>query len=536
MINYNWKILQRLVAIIPTVNFDKTLRIYLTSPEKQQYISLASKNISYCDYKKVEINNNSFKLKIDYWCSSYNNKYSIDIYVKSNELPNPEDWYKVENIHESSIGSIITQADIKDGLIEGNFEAIFSNVEEAVDKISFISPKMKEYGKCLEETQRVLNCEIFSKTKKYIPGHRYDSISETRYYLCPVLTSKENLGRTELIEDPEQYKQAYLYVNNIDTETEKTVSDILKSRPFGNSDNSIKIGFNSPLMVDSGELLGNDFSGNVQDYWDYFIDNTIDSQKATLPFGYTYINDISQLLNIFTCFSENHIEIRKDWKDRLIPILIESLRYVICLGWENPVYKYVNISLQKNNSIEENTENLYKILVHKLTQKDPNILKSIFYEQLLNTIGIDIKALAIEVLSEWDINKLINSFEDFLKYSFYFELRNNVTINTTRQKTAIDVADVNTLAKLYGESELTKIIRQLIEYAKDNLGQGVDEFTSVNLGTKKSPIKYITCRITLENLYKYLNGKFSKELQDNIMNFRFTSIVIVFDDSKINKL
>ena len=394
---------------------------------------------------------------------------------------------------------------------------------------------MKEYNICLEETRRILNCEIFSKTKKYKPGHRYDNIAETRFYLCPILTNKESSENSELIRDPEQYKEAYLYVNNIKTETEKTISDVLKNRSLGNSEDSIKIGYNNPLMVDSGKCLDNDFSGNIQDYWDYLIDNAEKLNKETLQFGYTYTKDISQILNVFTCFSKDQLEIKKEWKDRLIPILIKSLQYVIYTCWENPFYyKYTGIQLLNTNSIEDNSESLYKALIYKQIIDDQNILKSIFYKQLLNQIGIDIKNLAVEVLSNWSTEKLINSFEDFLKYSFYYDLRNEDTVNVSHQKTSINKTDIKTLTSLYGESELTKIIKEIIEYASNHLGQGLYEFSSINIGTTKNPIRYITCKVTLADIYNYFKGEIPQSLQEDIMMYHFTSVVVIYDDK--NKL
>ena len=287
MIN-NWRITSDITLMLE--NLGNGNNVYIACPEKKQYeagVLKLSKNI----YKIITIENTDLRLKLDY------NDNGLVLYIKTDKIPG---WCKVMNFYEPSIWNIIKQSRVEKGELKETYQAVFSDFDTKT--LSFVSKNMNEYKIYLEEMTRRLRCEIGKKTKLLKPGHRYDILKETRYYLCSVKSRKESLGCSDFLSDS-KIKDAYIYVNMIKS-SDLTVSDVLNGNKFGTGLYDLKIAISEKTTwIDSGEKLANDFTGNIKDYWEQIIDNSLKAYRKKVEGSeyYTSANWTKEIFEILGC-------------------------------------------------------------------------------------------------------------------------------------------------------------------------------------------------------------------------------------------
>lgn len=508
----NWRLTSELIAYVPTDSVKK--EVFLAATEKKQYQTQVLKLINERPYQEVRLYENQFELKFD------GDDNTIDLYLKCNELSNSEEWFKVENFYKPGIWNLLENHTIEKGIIkteeENKFEVIF---EEELPYVSFIEPNMKNFKKCFEEMKRKINCEMCKKTSKWIPGHRYDSFSESIFPLCTALSRKTSITNSEYIKDFEKMPEVFIYVNELDKET--TVSEVLKNRSFGDGPADLKIAFKPKLMVDVGEVLKNDYSGNIKDYWLSIYDNARSKKKS-----------IKEILDTFSVTSD-----KLDNPDLPISELTDITQEVI----ENVLIDCWNLTnvrgdlvVGDSNSIEDNTTRTEKLFVINGIL-DVNFLKGLYYPELYNDLEIDLSKSATAAIGNISSLKMTHDFNIYLKYIKYWS--NPLRVNTEkcyskqRVKSTKYKLDVVTLKDIFGESELKDTIVEVINHVRENFGLGATEYSVINVGTKKEPREYITCKITLEDIIKYKKGvlNMSETLKNDILEHHFAWVQVMFD-------
>jgi hypothetical protein len=113
-------------------------------------------------------------------------------------------------------------------------------------------------------------------------------------------------------------------------------------------------------------------------------------------------------------------------------------------------------------------------------------------------------------------------------------MRKETDKNTSRQreKSTRYKLDIVTLKDLYGESsELKDTIIECINKVRSNYGLGASEYEKINIGTRKEPLEYIICELTLEDIIKLKKGvsELSETLKNEIMKRHFVWVQVVFD-------
>ncbi|MBP3732095.1 MAG: hypothetical protein J6I84_02495 [Bacilli bacterium] len=501
-----WRLTSEIIAYFPI----GTKKVYLSAVEKKQYQSEVLKLIGNEVCEEVRLYENSFKLMIG---------ENLSIYAKCSEFP-VDDWYEIPNFHLPELSKIIAQVDIGHGIINGEYEACFS--DNQLGKVSFVCPEMLEYKSYFEEMKRRINCEMCKKTKKWVPGHRYDTITSSVYYLCPVLSRRKDELNSEFKSSESDMSEVFLYVESLNDD-EKKISDILRGRGMG----EIKIGYTKSSMVDSGVALEDDFSGDIQDYWKDIFKNTSGE-------------NLKSVLDIFSIISPGRsllsdripvLELSDIIKNHIFTTIIDS--------WDIDHYR-ADLYIGNKNSDEENIRNLSKLFI--ATQiKDGNFLKNLYYPELFKNIGLNLLGLATEVFHEWQGTKLDGDFDTYLKYHDYYANQNRIKLENNTSKQRIKSTDykleVVTLKDLYGEGELRDTIKAVIENARDNYGLGISEYTAVNIGTKKDPKEYIISKVTLDDILKFKKGisGMSENLKKEIMLSHFVWASVTFDkEGEIN--
>ena len=506
----SWRLSSDLIAF-----FSNDL-VYLCSPEKKSYRSAILKKIygNTQSPKEVNIENNQFNLKI--------NK-DFRVFIKCGEFPNPNHFYEVKNFSKVSdysdipdIGSIISQVNgIDHGVYPDNiiFEAAFS--EEKPDEVMFINDSMPEYKEAFQEMKRRLNCSLYKKTKKWIPGHRYDSLSETYYYLGEFLSRRKEPYNSSFIKDPSDMQTVYLVTKDIDDSFGK-ISDIFKTKIFGNENDNILVLDKLPSCVDSGEVLENDVT-NIQDYWDNLVENSYNKYKNTNKFGLVTFDNQKYIFDIF-CYQSvgkldyNISELTKAKIEDVIKTEMTNIK--------------VSSKSDKSNLLNEYTT---KII-------DGNIDRVNYYTELFNVLQIDKKI--IENIDKLDVDSLLLNLNSYVKYGEihrYFKNNSKVLISKQRINSTSYKLDVITIDELLsGFDDLKSVVIDIINNARNNYGIGVSQMSDINVGTKKCPKVYTTISMNILDIINYYNGidNIPEKVKFEILNKKFWGLELTIDKDR----
>jgi len=523
----SWRIVPG-VTVLLLLNGKK--EIYLASPEQKQQLKNVTKVINE-PYQALEMGDNKFKIKITHNESSNENECGIKVLVSSELLPEPNEWYVVRNLVMEHIGEFIESSDSKNGVLLEDFMAVFSDIDGINSMVSFTNEKMRNYESCLDEMQRRLNCELFSKTKKLKPGHRYDTLKETRYYLCPVMIRKTNENKSEFILEPEDLSVGYLYVNKL--KDEKSVSEILNTRHFGDDEFGIKISYTTNSMVDSGEVISDDFSGNIMDYWESMYNTNWNYYIITDEYGYQYQSDLTNILKMFSLTStkDNILRNKNKWTEILINLVNDNLYNIILNNWN--IGKFRNELVIKDNKDKKENQDALLVLFINYLKNDCNILKNTYYRDLFNWFDINVENLIENQLNEWSEISLVKDFDTFYKHSTYFKERQLISNISQQRNMSNNYGIEKKLIKdLFGEGILTDTITKLITKANNKFGKGVDKYTVINVGTKANPIEYVSCIVSIKNILDFYNNKLDDEIKSDILKNRFNNITVIFDRNK----
>ena len=499
----NWRLTSEVIAyVVPTEK-----EVWLAAAEKKQYQVGVIKLINGKPYQEVRLYENQFSLRFG------GGDNDFDIYLKCEELP--DDWFKVANFYKPGIWNLIEGHTIVNGELGEKFEVIF---EEDIPYVSFIEPNMKNFKKCFEEMKRKMNCEMCKKTTKWIPGHRYDSFTESIFPLCTTKLRKTSLTNSEFLKDLDKMPDVWIYVEELGNE--KTVSEVLKNRSFGDGPTDLKIGFKTKSMVDAGEILTNDYSGNIKDYWLPIFENAKNSGKS-----------LKEILDTFSTYSDSPnptlpiMELENLTKDTIEGVLVES--------WNLDNIR-ADLLVGDKNKEEENIERARKLFVISGI-KDPNFLKGLYYPELYKELGIEMEDLTKEAIENVKGIRMTQDFNTYLKYQNYWgnpgRIDTGKCCSKQRVKSTNYKLDVVTLKDLYGDTELKDTIIEAVNKVREDFGLGATEYSLVNIGNKKEPKEYIICKLTLSDLIKYKKGvsKMSENLKNEIIENHFVWVQVIFD-------
>lgn len=471
---------------------------------------------------KIQLTENKFKIK-----------FSEDLVpqVKHKDLPGGE-WYRVRNIvfddhicdevFRKELGKMITAAGSLDGS-EKIFEVAFS--EEYPGKVRLVTDTSEDYSECFNEMNRRLNCKLYKKTKKWIPGHRYDTDYCTYYYLGDFYCNRENSYNSV-------YKRSTDTVPLVieDIGDCNSISEVFKTKSFGKGKNNIYALEAVKLAVDSGEVLKSDVP-NIQDLWDDMVDLVIDNPEF----------DTGNIFEIFAYSSKPITSPIVDpnkvygWRDRLEIRLEEELTRT-CLTFWDIKSNVVSDNCRLAPGFANNAEGLWDLYTESYLYKVMNVRKIEYYKTLLDELGIDILALCDQLTNSFTLHRdIFNSFDLYQKYGKYYfkyhdaKMSRVDSIQRKGRRSGITSENVR-LESVYPEVLKNKLI-ELINYSISNYGAGVDRFMLRNDGTKHSPITYYDITIKLKNIiesYKSLS-EMPENLKNEIMAARFWTVNVQLD-------
>ena len=518
----DWRLTPSLDAFI-VLGIDNKI-IYLAASEKKQYKLAVSKLIG-TSSKEIHIDINEFEMKISL------EHDDLSMFIRNPEALPDDSWYKVGNFGGNYFDYFLELSGNKGEFPGHTFEAVFSESSPTV--VSFSSPGMKNYKAYFEEMKRRINCEVKRKTKKWVPGHRYDTLKETYYYLGEVMSRRADDKDSEFLTD-DKMVPAYLYVRTIN-DGETTISDILNNRSFGADEDSIRVIYSLPYAGDSGAVLSGEIS-DFSKYWDALIKNAIKKNTVSDCFGYKRVGHIKDALDPLcyqTAGKLSYSSSPDDYKTSIRDLLFKSIYDIFICNWNIPsIRKDMNIS--STNGEAENVQALEKSLY--FYTEDVNSSRYAYYASFFKAIGIDIKDIISRSIACWDESDLSENFEEFIKNRDYFDLRKNQSAITSRQRVTSTPykLDVTTLASIFGTGELTETLKKMVGFARENFGAGVTKYILYNIGTKKQPKEYESIEISLLDLVNWCGGpeNVPSMLQKEIIATKFTRAFIAIDKDR----
>jgi len=517
----DWRFTSDVVLMFESASDEN--KVYIASPEKKQYEVIVSK-LSSNIYRRETLENSDFEIKIG---RMY--KGCPRIYIKTTQLPTL-DWTVVANFYDLSMWNIISQCNIKKGEVKGKFKIAFS--ESDPKAVSLISPDMIEYNEAQEEMKRRLRCDIGKKTKLLKPGHRYDLPKETRYYLCPIVSRKSNQCASDFQDDKLTLSTSgYIYTNVI-LESDHSISDVLRSRKIGTEPSDLKVAIseNTP-WIDSGEVLWNDFSGNIKDYWESIVDNTSRANKIIVgDSDFTIHPDLSSILEILGCQSEVDLEykISDSLSTKLKSIISELLEYNLLKFWKIRASK-PELELSEKKSTEENAEILERLFY--MSFEDRNINKFSYYQSLFGKLSIELNKMSEILITNFSESDLTDGFENYMKYKFYWSNKKSMYYSNSRPildyVLLVDQENPSKIEDLFGKTELSKTLGDLYSYAISNFGEGIQEYKVIKTDRKSTDFS-VFCRITLNDIIKFKKGVsgMSESLKNDIIINKFDNLTI----------
>jgi len=498
--NNKWRLVSDVMAMFPANNPDV---VFITNLDNKKQEALIAGDIekyfNTTNYTKQTVNN-EFHVKIDIG----------GFYIKCDNFLDNSRWYLVINFQPELVFDIIPQVKNNLGVFDELFEAIFN--DDNMNSVGFTSQSMENYNKCFEEMGRRVVCDMSKKTKKRIPGHRYDSADKSLYYLGAFM-SRNNKDK---FADDKNMVPIDLYAINI-SKNDKNISDIFKNHVIGKDIIAMDT---QESLVDFGEILKDDFTGkDIQSYWNYLYANSIN--EADLDVSYKAGN-YGRVLQMFSYQSVNNLTYNLPPEIDIDVYLKSVLLSLIKIYWnKNNKFRKEN-ELKDIKTQNENIIGLINLFYANLA--DPNIYKDNYYSDMLKKLNIDLNKLAVEALDEWSKMKT----EAEKTWETYIKLSSSIGLSFTSDQRTKDIMKIDVKKTLISDllpETLKNVIIEIAYNANDNFGLNISKYKVTNLGTKRTPREYAEMTITLKDICN--SGKLNDELKDVIMKEKFNSIDIL---------
>ena len=448
--------------------------------------------------KEITIRKNSFKLS--FTLNNYDYLSDIKAYISSDELPT-KDMYLVKNFDASTATTILYEAKHNNGVFDSNFEACFLGDNE----VTFLSEEMELYKKASDEVIRTFYVKVGKKTTKWKEGHRYDNKEKTFYYLGSFLSHRSAITSlyTNVIDC---LTPVHFYVENLKP-GEKNIEDVIKNRYFGNDEDGIKViwGKNLPSCLDSGQALEPVKNLVLSSYYD----DLIKKNPYEVP---NYLSE-GDLLNY-----------KDEFKEKIKNTIISDFKDLMFNSWD--------IICSDKKDLKENRDILIDQFLYNISKINPNAQYNAYYTEMFKALGIDLEKIATTTILSFDEDSLCENFDTFIENQDYFRKRQSLKSTVSYQRSNDE--SIITIENIFGDTELTKTLIKIIDYARDNFGDGVERYKEIGLGVTgtKKPTTCV-CTITCDDIINF-SDSLSDNLKKEILDKRFTNLVVYFDiDTKL---
>lgn len=503
---WSWRLISELDALI----YSEDKCVVLISGQKKSEESKATVGVGkkWITPNKVALTSNEFDIRF---------APDLSIQIQHEDFPDRE-WYTLKNIIYNSpscsddlkyrkyVYEIIDSCGLNP---TGKFEAAFS--DDFPGRVKLVSEDVGgEYESCFDEMTRRMNCSLYKKTKKWIPGHRYDNEHRTFFYLGCVSSRKGN-SIESTFHSSSNMTEAHLVIEDI--KGCNSISDVFKTRTFGNGENFITVIPKPLLMVDSGEAIKNDVS-DISQLWDDMVDKAV-ADKVSFRY----------LMDIFTYQSPGNVvySVSSHVKDIITEILKSELEKCSIRYWDNKKSTWNGSTLgQVSQSGMSDASLLWHLFSHDIAE-DPNLKRSEFNHDLLQAMGIDVGNICSYVVDNFDPNRIRTDFEYYAdNIELYLSKRGNlgVTMITRADKKA------DSLKSTFNDGALAAKLVSMCTNAISTFGKGIKNFYLVNRGSVRYPNFYYNIEISYRDIIDSYDSisDIPSDLKEDMMKNNFLSL------------
>lgn len=507
MINNSWSFFSNVTAYLPRDQHTRSIYL-ISSTSAGKLRETFVKNIPQ-PYVTVKLTDVSFNAKV-----VLNELGKMKIQVKSDQLPKKDEWYTIENLHQSTFGKLFTQLDCSMGEFKESFEPVFnSSVPETV---SLVCKSMeKDYSQCFSNLKKALAWDLSSQVtvKKWIPGHKYLISSDREVIYIGTFTSRKKDPKKTIFEantDKQKYATVHLIASPDLTNGESALSDILNSRFISDlpEDNSIQLAYKTLSGIDEGEVLKNDLSNNFKDYWKNLFINTKKKAELVNDFGKVYIENIKNIMDIFS------IQSLTDQSYTMDQELFEELKKLIT-EWSSmwAIRRNSNLSYYYTSTA---SPQLFEI-------RDQNQYKIDYYTGLFKELAIDVENVWKQCTS--NINNILNTIwaikdvSDSNKISEAFDFfTKNIECWNKRQYCYSRDADPLS-------PTLDSIIKKTILDDTDDTTCSVDYVNGVAV-----------CKISVKNIVDFVSPTIDVELKKMLVKYQVSEYLVEIPETQVTNL
>lgn len=446
---------------------------------------------------------------------------NMSVEVKNKDLPNDE-WYTLRNELDSNenVWEMLTNVDNNRGNF-GDVEFEIATSDLIKDRVVLVTPSMPSYQKLQNQMKRVLFYDIYSKTKKWTPGHRFYSKTSTYYCIAQVKSRRSGIDSVYLSKG--DMVDAWIVTEEL--EGQKTCKEVLETKSFGPERGDLRIIYTAGLMVDDGEFLKNDIGDDIMTYYPKMVENA----KKRFPTSQEVMG-MRSFLDIFTVQSDGHedlsqvdINLISDIKDRIK----ESMYITMIKNYNN--YS----SLRDKSKVEEGAESLLKFFYNGDNMMDGNSKRSLYYKLLFLDLGLDDpKDMAKKVIKDFDIKDITDNFNGYVNYAAKYLYNNFYSESITQRKTSSRYSMPFTkLGDKFG-ADLCDTIRKICSERDQCNGSNCDIYEVYNSGTRTAPKEWVTTTITLKDILNYFGENLAnipENLKLDIMKCKFREVELAYD-------
>ena len=490
--------------------------LYIASPDSKSCINKVKSKIPKSEKlaEELQIEVDDISARID---------SELNVIISSNKFPGGiKKEYLLANFDEKELGDLIVSQNLSKGKCSDKFEPA---IDDETGSIILTCMGMPSYSLASDEMIRRMNCQMLKKTKTYIPGHRYDTVDNTLYYLGKVYSHVNTDQNSDYIRISS--RQVHLFTKDIGNA--KSISEVMNNGVFFVGDSfggyyKLEQSENLGLMVDSGEALINDYTA----YSDY-VEDIFNNSLEILNNHTEYLYGIKTLLEVFKFSNGPENSVSEAMKQYLTDFLTKDLHRILYIFWnDEDTYTSSRLDLSKNTPKDELVSRSISRYFSEIL--DANVKKHSYYGNLFQNIDVDFVKIAGEMFNSWNPAVLEEDFDIFVKYSrgktYNVRLRTEKSSKYSHHLTTVKLSEV------LKDSALIDCIKNICTEARTNHGVDCSCYEKINVGTFSKPLVYENITISTKdivNYYKERGIEIPENLKSGILIDKFSQVNINVD-------
>lgn len=412
------------------------------------------------------------------------------IWVRHPKLMNGKDYFKVLDQVEENMLEIVQNVDIINHKPNAKFELLTSEAEygSSVGAHPYLScPGMKSYEEAWDEFVRTVNIQRKPRTKKIVPGHRYDTPGCTLWCLgdfngtLGFVSAKGDATKISEVISGLQRVVTVGRSTNIKCYSGYTKGDLLLLEHPG-------------LMTDSGQDLDTDWTEPIYKFWDSWI------CSAKLENRREYL----KLYNLLSLTHPKNLTDWPAWESTVKPVLEKTLRdyfLKIFIDFEGrDCCGHKLLATLKDKELCEEAKSVY---IYSWAGNRDSAEGSL---KFLEDHGVDIDKIILETRANFGQIDF-GTLENHLKYQSRFLNLSKKSYERTLSFRDDQKDDGGSVRGLFHNQVLSDTVVEMLKLAQENLGlvSGLFSYLGVYQYNRRV-VPDINIKLSLQNIVDYMGG------------------------------